>query len=438
MVTLERPLRFATLNVRGLSARRRQNQLYRLVTEHDLDIVAVQETKIESVEQTDIMVRLFTARYDVCVSHAVGTSAGCFLLIRHCLGATVQSVTSCASGRFVVCDLSFSSFEWRVICVYAPTRVEERRIFFDGIRHYCNCDRLLIFLGDFNCVCSSGDKTSSTAYSDSSTASLSATVNECGLDDVGECLRSGREVKFTHFQGSSHARLDRLYVSLELLPLCCEYSVRAVSFSDHCLVSACINGHKEKKNSFSWELWKFNSKLLEDEVFRAQVQASLDKVENGQKSEYGTKWELFKQEIKIKALERASAIQNEEKRNETLLRCSLQTLIREDGKMPGTFRDDICTLKAKLELIDRERYRGALVRARAGRLMAGETPTKRALGLEKRNARRNEIVEIEYGGVVSREGSEIERAFYDYYSTLFAHTSVQTECFKNEFLSCVP
>lgn len=61
MVTLERPLRFATLNARELSARRRQNQLYRLVTEQDLDIVAVQETKVESAEQTDVMVRSFTA-----------------------------------------------------------------------------------------------------------------------------------------------------------------------------------------------------------------------------------------------------------------------------------------------------------------------------------------------------------------------------------------
>lgn len=126
------------------------------------------------------------------------------------------------------------------------------------------------------------------------------------------------------------------------------------------------------------------------------------------------------------------------KRNETLLRYNLQTLIKEQCRMPGAFKDDICTLKAKLELIDRERYRGALVRARAGRLIAGETPTKRALGLEKRIARRNEIAEIEYSGALTREKEEIERVFYDYYSTLYAHTSVQTERFKKEFLSSMP
>ncbi|KAG0431349.1 hypothetical protein HPB47_021866 [Ixodes persulcatus] len=55
MVSLERPVRLATLNVRGLADRRRQRQLYRLVVEQDLDIIAVQETKVESEDRTEFM-----------------------------------------------------------------------------------------------------------------------------------------------------------------------------------------------------------------------------------------------------------------------------------------------------------------------------------------------------------------------------------------------
>ncbi|KAG0443214.1 hypothetical protein HPB47_015172 [Ixodes persulcatus] len=95
MVSLENALCVATLNVRGLAARRRQQQLYRLLTEHDLDIIAIQETKVESKDQTDYMVRPFQARYEVCVSHAVGFSAGCCLFLRKSLGAAVQTVTTC-------------------------------------------------------------------------------------------------------------------------------------------------------------------------------------------------------------------------------------------------------------------------------------------------------------------------------------------------------
>lgn len=127
---LNTPIRITTLNVRGLADRRRQNQLYRLVTEQDLDIVAVQETKVEREEQTDRMVRPFASRYDVCVAHAVGMSAGVALLVRRSLGATLETVTASECGRFVVCDFVLSSSEWRLICVYAPTKAAERKGFF--------------------------------------------------------------------------------------------------------------------------------------------------------------------------------------------------------------------------------------------------------------------------------------------------------------------
>lgn len=61
-MNLERSLRVGTLNVRGLCARRRQYQVNRLFIENDLDIVAVQESKMEGEAQTENMVRLFEAR----------------------------------------------------------------------------------------------------------------------------------------------------------------------------------------------------------------------------------------------------------------------------------------------------------------------------------------------------------------------------------------
>lgn len=97
------------------------------MTEQELDIVAIQETKIESQDQTDRMVLSFSSRYDVCVSHAVGTSAGCMLLIRQSLGAIVERVETCVFGRWIVCDITLAGLELRIICIYAHTNTEERR-----------------------------------------------------------------------------------------------------------------------------------------------------------------------------------------------------------------------------------------------------------------------------------------------------------------------
>ena len=98
MDTLLAPLRVGTLNVRGLSLRRKQRQLRRVMLEEDLDVLAVQETKIESESQADGMVAQFSDRYDICVSHAVGTTAGCCVFIKKGLGIIVETVISDQSG----------------------------------------------------------------------------------------------------------------------------------------------------------------------------------------------------------------------------------------------------------------------------------------------------------------------------------------------------
>lgn len=129
-VRLEAAINVATVNVRGLAARRKQCQLGRLFADRELDIIAVQETKVESQEMTDRMLQPFRANFNVCVSHAVGTSAGCALFIRRSIGIVEQTVVADSSGRYVYCDFSFCDIEWRVICIYAPNRQGERDTFF--------------------------------------------------------------------------------------------------------------------------------------------------------------------------------------------------------------------------------------------------------------------------------------------------------------------
>lgn len=266
VLNLDTALRVATLNVRGLAARRRQYQVSRLFLENDLDVVAVQETKVESEEQTGRMVQPFTARYHVCVCRSAGRSGGCVLFLRNSLGIVVESVVVCTTGRLIVCDFSFSGREWRVICVYAPNKENERRLFFERVASYLNSTKLVILLGDFNCVCAVEDRVSQLPVRDQSALFLNNLVQECNLEDVGWFLPTANAPQFTHFQRGSHARLDRVYVSGVLVPLCQNFEVQHVSFSDHSLVFFTL-GRKQKKTRFNWDTWKFNDKLLQDEEF---------------------------------------------------------------------------------------------------------------------------------------------------------------------------
>lgn len=213
-VHLETAINVATVNVRGLAARRKQCQLCRLFAESELDIIAVQETKVQSQEMTDRMLQPFREIFDVCVSHAVGTSAGCALFIRRSLGVVQHSVVADSYGRFVYCDFSFSDVEWRVMCIYAPNRQSEREIFFQSISKHIDCERVVVLLGDFNCVCTAEDRATHERVRDKSAECLMDIIEQNCLEDVAHCTPKS-PVRFTHFQGSSHARLDRVYLHIK-------------------------------------------------------------------------------------------------------------------------------------------------------------------------------------------------------------------------------
>lgn len=430
---METALRIATLNVRGMSAKRRQYQLSRLFTENDLDVIAVQETKIESQEQTDRMVQPFASRYNVCVCHANGFSGGCAIFFRKTMGISVETVVVCETGRLVVCDFFYENKQWRVMCVYAPNDERERKSFFEGISAYLKCEKIIVLLGDFNCVCYAEDRVKNQPVRDMSARYLTDLVQEHGLEDIGAVMSSGKSPQYTHYQQASHARLDRAYISAELVPICGEYEVVPVSFSDHCLVYFTL-GRKPKHTRFNWELWKLNDKLLEDEGFVTGVKRLFDKLFKTQSNTFIEPWEEFKIEVKILAIERGCVLRQQQRKQENELKRELEFLLIVDSSNPGIFHKQIREVKQKLEIMDQNRYAGAVVRARAERLWMGEAPTKRSLSDEKCYAVRNEIKQIRYQNDVTSDPAKIAEAFVEHYRNLFGKKLHVEEGFKNEFL----
>lgn len=434
---LKNALKIATLNVRGLASKRRQYQLSRILLENDIDIIAVQETKVESEQQTERMISPFRARYNVCVCHAVGTSGGCALLIRNSLGVCEENITVSEDGRMIVCDFVFCQYAWRIVCIYAPNKENERKRFFEDIEVYLRCDRQVILLGDFNCVCFAEDRVKKQPVREASALLLGILTQEHNLSDVGRVLSCGSFPHVTHFQNESHARLDRLYVSCSLIQHCNNYEVKNVSFSDHALVSIVV-GIKKTKPTFNWNLWKLNAKLLSDEDFLAQVKEMLQKVLDIDNEDVVVKWEDFKNNVKIAAIERACVTRRCEKQKEKELHDQLDFFLNQESNFPGRYKKEIKQIKTELEIIDIEKYRGAMIRARAERLWGGETPTRRAFSDEKSYAKRNEIQEISYKNTVTGDSKIIEKAFVEYYTELLGLQKNVTSDYKSTFLTLLP
>lgn len=431
------PLKVATLNVRGLGSVKRKFQLKKLLEAKQIDILGIQETKVESEAHTDTMVQPFLEAYHVAVSHAVGTAGGCCIFLKKALIAEVDRVQSSPEGRFVCCDFNYGEHPFRAVCVYAPTKSRQRRVFFEDVVKLVDCDKQVLFFGDLNCVSTPADRANQSAKIDSSALFLEKCTNDLCLEDVATLVTATRAARYTHYQGTSHARLDRIYVSAELTPSCTGYAVDAVAFSDHCLVSVCVGGKKQRQVKFNWDLWKMNDKLLKDDKFLAAVVARKTELVNSRNQNILEGWEHFKQEVKLFAIERSTEIKFHDRKEEKELRNLLQLVTLEEAKAPGLFTEDLRTIKAKIERLEIEKYKGAAIRARTERLIGGEMPTKRSLADEKSHARRNEIHNIEHEGAFLTEQAEIERVFTKHYEELFS-CKTPKQGFEQSFLPLLP
>lgn len=426
MFEMPETCRFASLNVRGLNSSRKQYQLQRLLAKEQLDILAVQETKMSEDEQVERALRPFLLRYEVCVSHAVGVSAGCFLFLKKTLKISNLSVISHDQGRFIICDFTMSELSWRVICIYASNKVKDRELCFNYLRPYLECDRIVVFLGDFNCVCNASDRSTQRNENDSSANLLSKIVNEYDMMDVAGINAKRGQLQYTHFQASTHSRLDRIYVSFDLISNFQRYEVKSLHFTDHCLVTATFGSRARKTNNFTWELWKLNAKLLKDEQFVSSVNALFEKYTEANDLSLQTRWEYFKEELKQVAIERSSSIKLKATARERQLNRDLRILHETECENPGHGLKDIQFVKSEIEILHREHYEGAVVRSRNNKFLFGEQPTKRSLTFEKTYALAKDIYEIEFNNQIKTDSSSIEKAFVHYYTELFGKKSPHT------------
>lgn len=96
----------------------------------------------------------------------------------------------------------------------------------------------------------------------------------------------------------------------------------------------------------------------------------------------------------------------------------LQRIHRLESKNPGALTKELKCVKTNIADFETEKYKGALVRARAEKYVLGEQSIKRALSSEAQYIKKKSIAEIEYGDLVSSCPNVVEKAFVDYYSAL--------------------
>ena len=74
------------------------------------------------------------------------------LLVGLSLNANVNLVFAGDEGWLVVADIAVKTFKFRVVAVYAPNIVGERRSFFQRLEPFLDDSKRLVLMGDWNAV----------------------------------------------------------------------------------------------------------------------------------------------------------------------------------------------------------------------------------------------------------------------------------------------
>ncbi|KAI0510829.1 hypothetical protein KFK09_011438 [Dendrobium nobile] len=142
-------------NCRGAKKVEAALYLREAIKDHGVIFVGLLETRINNVENNQIM-KLLADNWKFFMVPSVGLSGGLLILWR-CDLADFTVVKH--SSQMVVGNLKMiNKGDWKIALVYGSTDVQERKFLWEDLGRQCDDDSPLIIGGDFNCILSQEEK----------------------------------------------------------------------------------------------------------------------------------------------------------------------------------------------------------------------------------------------------------------------------------------
>jgi len=285
----------------------------------------------------------------------------------------IHQVKELVNGRLMYVDVRLNGILLRIINVYCPPDLQERKEVLKDIASLLFCGHEVIMGGDFNCIIANEDRKSTrTVKLDSSSVDLTDILKDFQLTDVFR-TQNPNIPGFTWSNGSSSSRIDFFFSSPAIEVI--EASVKPVFFSDHakldCVLDVCGS------NMRGQGLWKLNTSLLENPKVVQELKGMLYQWESLQDiySSIGDWWQDLKIRIKEFFIKKSKKITS--KNNYRFKKCQrdLQTLYT--MSLSGfNVADDIAKLKREMAKIMADKNKTYIIRSRVQHFESNEKCTR--------------------------------------------------------------
>ena len=411
-----------TINSRGFD-RRKEHLIFDRAKAHD--IVLVQETLISDfVEITRLSDRWSGPSF---WSPAIGRQGGLSILISDNFHGKVLHWRKDSAGRVLTLLLQIGTCIVNLVNIYAPTNLTERKIFFENLHEFfLPVDRRIIG-GDFNCYERDLDKFGGNFSPSNFLSDFRSVFN---FSDIWRKLHPrSRDVSWFNSDFTIGSRLDKFFVSQNIISSVVSCSIFPCSFSDHDFVDLHFNFVDEFARGPG--LWKFNNSLLLDSDFCDYIAIRIDDLAfcSGSFASVKDWWDFFKESLRAEILyfskeKRKRLCRERVVLTNRIIACK-QLLVQGDNSLG----EEIAALESQLKALALQDLEGSKIRSRAQWLEEGERPTRFFFRLERERSENNYVSSIlNDQGVEVSSYDEVEQAHVRFYTNLFSPDVIDGVC----------
>ena len=385
-----------TLNCAGIRGAPRRSVLCEEWKRMKVDVLFLQETHVACVKEGQTVEKEFGCK--AFWSFGTGNARGVGILLAHHLVYNIVKFNYDFDGRLFAIDIDMFNLNFRLINIYAPNHYSDRIDFLSSLESYLVTRRHVVLAGDFNFVMSTSlDKIGGDPKAGTGGATIMKSfLQNYRLTDPFRALYPNKVVT-TWRGGKVSCRLDRFYLSADLMPMIKSCEVKPCSISDHdyCVLTV----DQFDVVSVGSGYWKFNNSLLEDKAFVLQFRnfwESLD-VNNALSL---SEWDSLKSKLKEFILAYSKRVALEKNTLIYQLQRRYRQLIDAEAQRPGEYADQIKAIKSQLYNLNFDRVKGSVVRSRVQLLENNEQPSKFFLQSEFKNSADKIIRKLEDGNLI--------------------------------------